>query len=147
MLTREREREREREAEMVGDIEREWKKGDRERQRGQERDRKRRGDQLRKPNHRGIWERAREAERRRESVISSGSLRKGGERGAWSVCVRSVVQLINLWQEGFLCSVPWIAALIYMVIFFKTLAAYKKPFISIFAKPKPFSILTTYKYT
>lgn len=60
------------------------------------------------------------------------------ERRARSVCVRSVVQLINLWQEGFRCSVPWIAALIYMVIFFKTLAAYKKPFISISAKPKPF---------
>lgn len=39
--------------------------------------------------------------------------------------VQSVVQLINLWQGGFLHSVQWIAALIYMVIFFKTLSTYR----------------------
>lgn len=50
-------------------------------------------------------------------------------RGRRARSVRSVVQLINLWQEGFLCAVPRIAALIYMVIFFKTPAACRKPFI------------------
>lgn len=50
-------------------------------------------------------------------------------RGRRARSVRSLVQLINLWQEGFLCAVPRIAALIYMVIFFKTLAACRKPFI------------------
>lgn len=87
------------------------------------------------PDHSGIREWGREAERRGRGSYFLWVFERG--RRARSVCVRSVVQLINLWQEGFLCSVPWIAALIYMVIFFKTLAAYKKPFISISAKPEP----------
>lgn len=103
--------------------------GDRKRQRGQERDRKRRRDQLRKPNHRGIRERARETGKQKGRELFPLGLwekeRESAEKRARSVCVRPVVGLINLWQEGFRCSVPWIAALIYMVIFFKSLAAYK----------------------
>lgn len=70
------------------------------------------------------------------------------ERRAWSVYVRSVVQLINLWQEGFLCFVPWIASLIYMVIFFKTLAAYKTLLFPSLLSLKPFlDSLHTYAYS
>lgn len=66
------------------------------------------------------WAKKKAGERSREEarVISSGSPRKRGD-------VQSVVQLINLWQGGFLHSVQWIAALIYMVIFFKTLSTYR----------------------
>lgn len=70
------------------------------------------------------------------------------ERRAWSVYVRSVVQLINLWQEGFLCFVPWIASLIYMVIFFKTLAAYKTLLFPSLLSLKPFlDSLHAYAYS
>lgn len=137
------------EPERAGDTEEEWKKQeDGERQRGQERDGRKRGDQLREANRRGIREGVREAGKQRGRELFPLGLWEREERRAWSVCVRSVVQLINLWQEGFLCFVPWIASLIYMVIFFKTLAAYKTLLFSSLLSLKPFlDSLHTYAYS
>lgn len=66
------------------------------------------------------------------------------ERTEKSVWVRSAVVLINLWQRGFLCCVPWIAALIYMVIFLKTLTAYQALFICISVRLQTVFTLATH---